>query len=448
MIRFIFIFFAGAWFLLFFLKKARKSSFREVFSVPRRIVPLVLVVSAVVASMFLVSYAPYVGDPPYYFGSSNAVLYAGEWPRNDGHELSLATVVGVRYLVEQVFHLPLSFSIIAITFALSLLYAFSVFRFVVAGTECRSLALLASVAVPFSFFTFWFLAFNVWAQFLSLNMFLLAVSCYFKRDSLWKTTLLLSLAVAFHVWSGVLYGLVFGVFIVLSWATRLGKLSEIKKIVPKVWFLPLLLLAAFQHWHVFLEREFDPLVSNPVFLAGFPESPLVVALAAVGLFFLSQRKSKFSVLMFSWVIFCSFALFFHNSIWVNRILFILPLPIFVATGIHHAASKLKSRRMKALIVFSLVFAVAATSIMASASYASGTMNGRKVTLVEVDAIQAVADNYGYRNKNVLLVVENPHDDIRTWAEYLTGMEVWYGSREKFDPSEFQGRKIVFLSEAF
>lgn len=444
MIRAIFIFFAGAWFLLLFLKRARKSSFREVFAVPRWVVPLVLVASAVLASMFLVSFAPYVGDPPYFFGSSNAVMYVGEWPRNDGHELSLAAVVGVRYLVEQIFHLPLSFSIIAITFSFSLLYAFSIFRFVAAGTGCRSLALLASVAVPFSFFTFWFLAFNVWAQFLSLNMFLLAVSCYFKRDPLWKTTLLLSLAVVFHVWSGVLYGVIFGVFLVLSQATGLGKMSELKKIVPKVWFLPLLLLVAFQHWHVFLEREFDPLISNPVFLAGFPESPLVVVLAVVGLVFLSQRKSKFSVLMFSWVIFCSFALFFHSSVWVSRILFILPLPVFVAAGTHHAASKLRGRRMRALAVFSLIFAVVATSFMVSAGYASGTMNGRKVSLTEADAIQAVVGKYGYRNKGVLLVVEIPHDDIRTWAEYLTGMEVWYGNIKKFNPSEFSGRKIVFL----
>lgn len=432
MIRGILIFFACVLVMVFFLKRAKKQTFVEIFNPPKYLLPLVLVAAAFFSVVSLLTFAPYMGDP-YNFGTTNSVIFTGGWPRNDGHEFSIAIISGLRILFEHAFTLSLSASTILITFLFALFYSFATYRLVMSGTENKMLALLAAFLTPSTLFTFMFVHSN-YAQFLSLSFFLLGASFYLKK-SVRPAAVFFSIAVITHVWSGAVFGFVMLTFLLLFHRMRLRNLPPMRTLMIRTWFIPILVLITFQHWHVFLELEFNLFVSNPLFHRGFIESPLVVITAILGLITIVQKKHMFSVFLFSTAFFAALALFFHSSDWVDRILFLVPFPVFVAFGVYRAATKIRGKWRMAGVI-GLVGAITVSSIYANAIYTSGVSQG-VVNLDAMDEIQGIVNKYGYDNSNILLWVKPPNHVIRTWAESLTRMKVWYGDSKDMSSPDFK-----------
>lgn len=444
MIRALILLFSACWAFLLLLPRARNHRFKEMFRVPRVIPAIVIVGAALIFTLaFLYNYAPQAGDAAFYYGASNRFIHTGTFPQ-DGHELSLGFVSAMRMLTEGAFGLPLSASIITITFVTTLLYCFAVHRFTLIGTGNRSISLLAVGLAPFSLFTFWFVFGGVYAQFLSLSLFLLGISFYFQRASNWKPALLFALGTIAHVWSGAVFILAFGVFLILARVLKYDGFPDMARRTFKAWgaslFILLMVGLFFGYWTALM--GFDHFRPNSLFFSGLGESPILALSAFVGLTVIVARKIPFCLFLFSLALVTSIALFLHGASVVSRAMFLFPIPTIAALGVYRMWEAIRHRWMGFMAIGGLICAVAFLGVHMDKQYVDAQQfsASQTQTLETLNEIQAITEKYGYGNRDIIIVIEDRNYDLRIWTEALTGARVV----TEFDPTKDSPREVVYL----
>jgi len=445
MIRALILLFSACWAFLLLLPRARNHKFKEIFHVPRLApIAVVIIVASLFTLVFLYNYVPQAGDAAYYFGASNRFFDSGHIPR-DGHELSLGFVSLVRVVTERALGLQLSSSIIAITFALMLFNGIAVYRFTLAGTGNRSLSVLAMGIAPFSLFTFWFQFNAAYAQFLALSLFLLGISFYFQRALSWKPAVFFALGTLAHVWSGVVFALAFGVFLLLAKILRYEEFPHLASRAFKALAVSLsgilLIALTLRYWRLFIV-EFNPLQSNPLFFVGLWESPFIALLAFIGLAVAVTRKTPFCLFLFSMALVTSVALFLYDTTGVARVMFMFPIPVLAALGIHRVWGVIRNRGARLMTVGGLLVAVALTGTYANIQYVDAQQLNvsRTQNRQTIDAIQAITETHGYGNHDIIIVIEDRDYSLLIWTEALTGARVV----TEYDPSKDSPKEVVYL----
>lgn len=457
MIRLLFIFLSSCWFVLLYLKKAKRHKLSEMFHVHRIVPFMAVIVSALLFLSFLSVGAPQASTLSYYLRRSNDMIYEGDVYNYkgsiDGHELSIIFLSSIRFVTEQILGLSLIASIYIFIFVLGLLYCYAVYRLVLHGTKDKSLAILATILVPFSTFIFWFIQGGIYAHFISLSIIFLAFSFYFedKTNGWKKASMLFLLAAIMHGWTTLLF---FGVFTVYTVFAKLLKYKDTQAL--KFWGIQALMLGVicsffFSYHGSAIAIGWRFLDLNPLFYAQLYGSPILAVLAIIGVTVIVSCKTKFNLFLFVYLLTFSSLVFLTDFV-INRLIYAIPLTIFAVFGIHRLWCIFK-RRTRVVLTITIIL------VILSGIYSHGLRTEIMQPIVSMDIvnrIQELRKEYGYGSYEITIVVDSGNAELVRWVEGLTGFpivwhvrnyDLWY---ETYGHLEYDnwGRKIVMVEDSW
>jgi len=449
MIRLLFIFLSSVWFALLYLKKAKRHKLKELFHTPKYLPILVIIISSLLFLSFLFS-VPQAGDGAYYYQRSANIIYDLEFGNMDAHEPALLFISLIRFPIERALGLSMVVSIFVIAFIVGLINCYSTHRLVFAGTKNKSMAIIATILIPFSHFIFWYMWSATYAQFLSISLLFLTFAFYFEKKAWWKVSLLFTLATIMHVWTGLLFFLIFTLYIAIT------KLLRYKDIIAiRIWeaqLLVLIFISFFFGYHGSL-LNFNLLNLNPTFLGNFYASPVLILFATFGIVAIVSRRNLFNVFLFAYLFTFSGILFF-TDFGGSRMVYGLPIPIFASFGIYRLWDYVKKKRKRlSKIVLPVVLGLA----IVSSIYANSlriAVNQPTLSFDTLARIEELRKQYGYENYKLTIVLDVKNLELIWWSArmlaiptewYVDNFDRWY---ETYGHLEYDnwGRKIVMVED--
>lgn len=455
MIRLFFIFLSSVWFALLYLKKAKRYKLKELFPIPKYLPALVIIISSLLFLSFLFS-VPQAGDGAYYYHRSTSIIYDLELGRIDAHEPTLLFISLIRFPIERVLGLSMIVGIFAVTLAVGLINCYSTHRLVFAGTRNKSLAIIATILIPFSHFIFWYMWSATYAQFLSISLFFLTFALYFEKKAWWKVSLLFTLASIIHIWTGLLFFMMFTLYIVLA---KILKYREMGRAI-RIWGAQLLMMIIasyfFGFYKIFLfHYGINFLNVNPLFFAEVFASPALMLFATFGIVSIVSRRDSFNVFLFACILTYSGLIFFTDTI-SSRLLYAIPVPIFASFGIYRLWDYLKGR-IKGKRIMSVAVASIFCVVIVSGVYANNLRVELNLPTISFDTlarIEGLRNQYGYENYKLAIVLDVNNLELIAWSRkmlaiptewHVDNFDKWY---ENYGHLEYDnwGKKIVMVED--